>query len=109
MKIFQNDDGRYCLMILDSDLDEEAFDLFEERELQGGGYTFQGIVEWLIENRLPKDAAARLQDLGAEADNMYLYSEDRALLDQVADLFRATVTDLQQLADVLDQAGEDIE
>jgi hypothetical protein len=50
MDIFDNEDGRYCLTIVDTDGwpdDEDA--LFVERGLHGGGYTWAGIVASLVE------------------------------------------------------------
>ena len=81
--------------------------LDDERELHGGGYTWQGIVWSLIEMHMP-EAADRLRDIGAEADNMYVYSADRELLERVAALFRQALADHRLLNAAIDHAGDEV-
>src|SRR3954471_15197358 len=108
MQIFQDPKGRHCLTIGDTDIHEKTNALFEDRGLQGNGYTWEGIVAALIALHLPAEAA-RLRDLGAEADNVYLYCDDRALLERVAELFRQALADHQLLEQAIEQAGDDLE
>ena len=72
--IFQDDQGQFCLTVMDAY--ERTYALFEELELQGGGYTWEGIVTALVEMNMP-EALPSLQ-IGAEADNMHVYCRDRS-------------------------------
>jgi Immunity protein 51 len=103
--IFQDEDGRFCLTIRDSD--ERTTSLFEDRGLQGGGYTWEGIVTALVELKLPKEIP--LLEIGAEADNMFAYCQDRAILERIADLVQSACADHQLLNAAIDHAGEDLE
>jgi hypothetical protein len=103
--IFENHDGRFCLTITDTD--DRTYALFEERELQGGGYTWEGIVEALVRMRMP-DELPRLS-IGAEADNMHIYCDERAPLERVAALVREAVTDHALLIAAIEAAGPDLE
>jgi hypothetical protein len=100
-----DDDGRFCLTIMDAD--ESTYALFDERELQGGGYTWEGIVRSLVDMHMP-DALPKL-DIGAEADNMYIYTKDKQLLEDVAKLVRSAIADQDLLIAAIDHAGEDLE
>jgi hypothetical protein len=82
INIFQDDEVGYCLTVTDTD--DRTYALFEEMELQGGGYTWEGIVTALAEMRMP-EAVLKLR-IGAEADNMYVYCPDRAVLERLAQL-----------------------
>jgi ribulose 1,5-bisphosphate synthetase/thiazole synthase len=97
--------GRYLLHLVD--WDDAIAAIFEERELQGGGYTWEGIVQALIEMRMPE--ALDDLDIGAEADNMYAYSSDRDLLERVADLMREAAADHALLIAAIEHAGDDLE
>lgn len=98
--------GRFFLAIQD-DGDERATTVFEERGLQGGGYTWEGILTSLLQLKMP-EALTELE-IGAEADNMYAYSTDRSLLDKVADLVRAAINNRDLLIAAIDNAGDDLE
>lgn len=105
INILQGGDGRFCLTITDAD--DQTAELFEELELQGGGYTWEGIVAALVQMHMPQ---SRPQiKLGAEADNMYAYCHDRVVLQQVADLVRAACIDHKLLKAAIAQAGEGLE
>jgi hypothetical protein len=103
--IFDNEDGRFCLTIMDAD--ERTYALFDERRLQGGGYTWAGIVHSLVETRMP-NALPELA-IGAEADNMYIHCRDRQLLERVAALVREAIADQRLLIASIDHAGADLE
>jgi hypothetical protein len=106
--IFKGRDDQYCLTIIDTDIDAKSYELFDERELHGGGYTWRGVVWSLIETHLPGEID-RLQDIGAEADNMYLYCAERGPLERVAQRFRAALADHRLLNAAIDHAGGEIE
>ena len=72
--------------------DDRTEALFDERRLQGGGYTWQGIVTALIQLHAP-ELLGQLRVLDAEADNMYAYCSDRAVLERVASLVRSAIAD----------------
>src|SRR5262245_28212 len=84
INIFQDEQGRFCLTVMDAD--DRTYALFEKLELQGGGYTWEGIVTALAEMKMP-EALPALQ-LGAEADNMHVYCPDRKVLERLAQLIR---------------------
>ena len=105
INILHYPDGRFCLTVMDAD--EATYALFDERELQGGGYTWECIVQSLVEMRLP-DALPRLH-FGAEADNMHVDSDDRQLLEQVAALVQAAIADRELLVAAMEHAGENLE
>jgi hypothetical protein len=103
--IFDNEDGRFCLTVMGAD--ERTYALFDERDLQGGGYTWEGIVRALAE-MLMVDAISKL-DIGAEADNAYIYCGDRQILEEIAALVRTAVTDHHLLIAAIDHAGANLE
>lgn len=104
-----SDDGRgqggFLLTLIDAD--DRTVALFEDRGLQGGGYTWEGIVTALVEMRMP-ESLPKLE-IGAEADNMYIYCADRKLLEQVAGLVRTAIADHDLLVAAIEHAGEDLE
>jgi hypothetical protein len=103
--IFEDDDGRFCLTIQDTD--PRTATLFEKRGLQGGGYTWEGVLTSLLQQNLPE--ALLSLDIGAEADNMHAYCDDRALLEKVAELVRVATTNHKLLIAAIAKAGEDLE
>ena len=105
ISVSQYPDGRYCLDLIDADERTQA--LFDERELQGGGYTWEGVVRSLIEMRMP-DVLSQLS-IGAEADNMYVYCSRREPLEKVAALIRAAIDDQQLMVSAIEHGGEEIE
>jgi len=60
------------------DASESTCAEFDARGLQGGGYTWEGIVRALVESHLP--GALPQLDISAEADNMHAYANSRELL-----------------------------
>jgi hypothetical protein len=105
INIFQDDDVGFCLTVTDTD--DRTYALFEELELQGGGYTWEGIVTALAELRMP-EALPTLQ-IGAEADNMYAYCPDRGVLERLAQVIREACADHELLKAAMKHAGENLE
>ena len=103
--VFEGREGKFCLTITDTD--DETAHLFEERELQGGGYTWEGIVISLVEMRMPN--ALRQFEIGAEGDDMYVYCKSREPLDQLAQLISEATSDRGLLIAAIENAGDDIE
>ena len=89
------------------DASESTYAQFDARGLQGGGYTWEGIVRALVESHLP--GALPPLEIGAEADNMYAYSSSRELLEQVADLVRRVDQVPAFLTAAIEAAGKDLE
>jgi Immunity protein 51 len=106
LNIFRDPAGDYCLTIMDAD--DRTQDLFDERGLQGGGYTWQSIVEALIRMNAP-ELLSRLRIFDAEADNMYAYCDDREVLERIAAIVRSAIADHDQLIAAIDHAGEDLQ
>jgi hypothetical protein len=97
--------GRWCLDVIGAS--ESTYALFDARGLQGGGYTWEGIVRALVEIRLP--GALSQLDIGAEADNMHAYANSRELLEQVAELVRTADRDHKLLVTAIEAADENLE
>ncbi|MDP7019954.1 MAG: Imm51 family immunity protein [Pirellulaceae bacterium] len=107
LNIIQYEDGRFGLTIQEPGSPEEAYwDLFEEQELQGGGYTWEGIVHALVEMRLGDVKTAI--EVGAEADNAYVNSADRNVLERIAQLLEAAIAYTDLLLEAIENA-DDIE
>ena len=53
--------------------------------------------------------AAPSPDIGAEADNMYVYCKDKQLLEEVGKLVRSAIADHGLLVAAIDHAGADLE
>jgi hypothetical protein len=113
LNIFEYDDGGYCLTVREPGqaMEQGAPDVwywkvFEERELQSGGYTWEGIIESLVKMRMP-DVLSQI-DIGAEADNAYVNCKDRSVLERLAALIEEAVTDKDLLIAAINSA-EDLE
>ena len=104
-KIFDNEDGRHCLTVMDGS--SQTIDTFEELELQGGGYTWEGVLHGLVSLRLSESSSAF--DIGAESDNAYVYSKDEAALRSLQEHVMSADSDTTLLRAAIDAAGEDIE
>ena len=102
---FYESSGRWCMDVIDAS--ESTYAQFDARGLQGGGYTWEGIVRALVESHLP--GALPHLDIGAEADNMHAYATSRELLEQVAELVRRVDRDPTLLVAAIEAAGEDLE
>jgi hypothetical protein len=103
--IFESEDGRYCLNLVGTD--DRTYELFKELERQGGGYTWEGIVTSLSELNTPN--VLHKVDIGAEADNMYIYTAHRKTLEDIASLVRDACSDHSLLQKAIDHAGDDLE
>jgi hypothetical protein len=79
LQLIQYDDGRFCLMVMEPGAPEDWYlEEFDARGLQGGGYTWEGLLGWLISARLPELVEAVIVD--AEADNAWIDAADRGAL-----------------------------
>ncbi|MFT5684515.1 MAG: hypothetical protein ACI8RZ_005456 [Myxococcota bacterium] len=103
--VFNDDINRFCLTVMDPT--DASYALFEELGLQGGGYTWEGIAEVLIGREMPK-LRERL-DIGAEADNMYVYCEDRRALEALGKSLDRVAHDMHELRSILENESNDIE
>ena len=105
INIFQDGERGFCLTVMDAD--DQTHALFENMELQGGGYTWEGIVTALVEINMPQ--ALPSVRIGAEADNMYAYCQDRSILERLAKLIRNACADHKLLSAAIEHAGENLE
>jgi hypothetical protein len=107
MKIFMNEgNGKLCLTIMEPESDEVR-EFFEELGLQGGGYTWQGIVSALVDGKLP-DLADELE-VDAEADNMWVYALERGHLERVAALVRSVASSPAMIRRIVEDEENEIE
>ncbi len=104
-QIFKDEDDRYCLSVMECSAVTES--IFEDLELQGGGYTWEGIVRALIQMRLSSPPGGL--EIGAEADNMYIYSRELSDLERVQELVKAADSDSILMRLAIDHAGENLE
>lgn len=103
--IFENYDGRFCLTVMDES--PSTSNVFDQQGLQGGGYTWEGIVRALVDMRMP--GTLPTLDIGAEADNMYVYCKSRQVLEDIAALVQLAIADQTLLLAAIDHAGSDLE
>jgi hypothetical protein len=106
MQILDPHEGRFCLTIMEPE-SEAVYELFQELGLQGGGYTWEGIVNVLVQRDMT-DTADEL-DIGAEADNMYVYARDRSLLESVAALVSKVARDVKAVRTIVTDEDNEIE
>ena len=81
--------------------------VFDEYGLQGGGYTWEGIVTALMQLKMAESLPRVI--MGAEADNMYVNCPDRAVLEKVSELVRSACADHNLLKAAIEHAGDDLE
>ena len=107
LTIIQYPDSRFCLTVMEpSDETQHYWDLFEEHGLQGGGYTWQGIIESLVRMCMP--GVCELVEVGAEADNAYVVCRDRAVIESLSQMIEEAIRDRDLLKNVIENA-EDLE
>lgn len=106
MQILDPYEGRFCLTIIEPESDAVRA-VFEQHGLQGSGYTWEGIVKALVSTHLP-DSLDDL-DIGAEGDNMYVYSADRALLETIAKHVGEVAGDPKAVKRIVADADNEIE
>jgi hypothetical protein len=90
-----------------TDTDPAVYALFDERELQGGGYTWQAITNSLLTLHLPHLKGQLSID--AEGDGMYVECETLAPLEALYDLLGRAMTDHALLVEAMDHAGDALE
>jgi hypothetical protein len=103
--IFEDGESGYFLSITDTD--DRTYALFEDRELQGGGYTWEGILIALVRLKMA-DSLPSLK-MEAEADNLIVLCEERQVLERVAELVRSATDDHTLLLAAMEAAGEELE
>ena len=105
LQIIQYDDGRFGLTIMEPGApDAKYWQVFEYNELQGGGYTWEGLIDSLVNLRIP-DARSSIE-IGAEADNAYVNSADRQILEQIAELIEEAINDDELLTKAIEHADD---
>jgi hypothetical protein len=77
-KLVKHDEGRFSLVFTDFVHD----DVFEEQGLQGGGYTWHGLVDHVLKNDAP--LALKLLDFDPEASMFAALSKDLWALHECA-------------------------
>jgi hypothetical protein len=103
LKIIKYDEGRFGLTIMEPGGTDAAYwDIFEEHDLDGGGYTWQGLVASLVQLQLP-EASSKIK-IGAEADNAYVDSMDKEVLESIAALIESCISDPQLLGQAIENA-----
>lgn len=105
IQIYQGPDGKFCLSL--TDWDDRTAALFAELELQGGGYTWEGIVHALVEVHM-SGALSKLE-IGAEGDNMYATSDAESVLKDVEKLILDAMANHDLLKQAIAHAGDDLE
>lgn len=98
-------EGRWCLVVSNSD--NATYALFDELELQGGGYTWEGIAHALVDWKAPELTSSL--EINAEGDEMYVYADERAPLERLEALLRMVAGDHEMLRSVIERAGESLE
>ena len=105
LQIIQYDDGRYGLTVMEPGAPDASYwQVFEENELQGGGYTWEGLIESLVRLRMP-DSLSSIE-IGAEADNAYVNSADRKLLERIAALIEEAINEEELLMEAIENADD---
>jgi hypothetical protein len=98
------DDGRHFLAVVD--WPGAVSELFDERDLRGGGATWLAVLHALAERAHPPIAGSF--EIDAEVDNAYVNATDLAVLDHFERLVHAAMEDLDLLADALDAADPEL-
>ena len=98
-------EGKWCLVLCNSD--DATYALFDELELQGGGYTWAGIAHALVDWKAPELNSSL--DINAEGDEMYVYASEGAPLERLEGLLRMAAGDHELLRAVIERAGESLE
>lgn len=105
LQIIQYDDGRFGLTIMEpGSPDAPYWQVFEDNDLEGGGYTWEGLIESLIRLRTP-DAMSSIE-IGAEADNAYVNSADRNILERIASLIEEAINEEKLLREAIENADD---
>ncbi len=104
--IFPLDDRLFCLSLID--WSESIAELFDQQGLQGGGYTWLGIAEALLELHNPA-LSDSFEVFDAEGDNMYAYSTSKDMLEEFAELLRRAMVDRAFLLAAMKHAGDELE
>ena len=102
--LFDDGDGKHCLMVMEGS--DQTFAVFEQLGLQGGGYTWEGIIRSLIDHQMTDMSEF---DLGAEADNAYVYSTSEVALKELRGLIVGIDQDAALLRNAISQADENLE
>lgn len=98
------DDGRHFLAVVD--WPGAVSELFDERELQGGGYTWVAVLHALAE--LAEPPIEGTFEIDGESDNAYVNASDQAVLDRFEALVEEAMEDLDLLERALDAADPEL-
>jgi hypothetical protein len=94
--------GRFSLCLDDFGMPDNVDELFDERGLQGGGYTWQGVAESLVRMRAPGLEVKYDSEAG-----MFVALGSREALRTVAGLLREAMRDPALMREALDRADPD--
>jgi hypothetical protein len=104
--VVEDHGGGYFWAIM-GDADDRTNALFQQRHLQGGGYTWEGIITSLVEMKMP-DILPDLE-FCAEADNLVIHAEERKVLEDVARLVQSAIDDHSLMIAAIENAGDELE
>jgi hypothetical protein len=105
LQIIQYDDGRYGLTIMEPGAPDATYwQVFEDNDLEGGGYTWEGLIDSLVRLRMP-DAMSSIE-IGAEADNAYVNSAGRNILERIAALIEEAINEEKLLTEAIENADD---
>jgi len=103
--LYDNSDGRHCLTLMVGNEETETF--FEDLELQGGGYSLEGIVSALLkDSTIAGDANL---EIGAEADNMWIYCQEKNTLRGIQKTVTESFLDRNKIEKIIRDSDGDIE
>jgi hypothetical protein len=102
-RLVPHEDGSYSLCF---DAFEATQAIFEEMGWDGGGYSWHGVVDALVQLKAP-DLQEKL-DYDPEASMFVALSEDQEALAQVAGLIREAIDDPTILREAIENADPDL-
>ncbi|MFC1609449.1 hypothetical protein ACFL6C_00690 [Myxococcota bacterium] len=122
IKVLDRPDGMFEVVVYDGG--DLAADICEECELQGGGYTWQAILEAVVRMHLQvvtreqvapqpillvRHGSRRVRlTFGAEGDTAFVAAIDKAVVEELATHARAVATDRDRLLEALARADEEL-
>jgi hypothetical protein len=104
---FSSEEGPDFSLTL-NEVDAALYAVFDEAELQGGGYTYLGLIRALCDRHLPRQLEA-FHIFDAEADNFYAHSAQREPLEQLFALITNEFADLDGMRRLIASLGDKLE